>query len=128
MTDAATTNAILPGSAPDLPALKAFWLRHLRAANLSPKTIRGYSEAVDLFDGYLAAHGMPRVVANIRREHCFAPRPPDSASRGNGPVWHESSSRAPCQVFVALCGGLSPTWRRHQQARRARGVPSVPRG
>jgi hypothetical protein len=26
-----------------LPALKASWLRHLRAANLSPKTIRGYA-------------------------------------------------------------------------------------
>ena len=54
MTRTATTADILPETAIDLLDLKASWLRHLRARNRSPKTIRGYAEAVDLFDALLA--------------------------------------------------------------------------
>ena len=72
MTPTTTTADILTDSGSDLPALRVSWLRHLRAANLSPKTIRGYDEAVSLFDAFLAQNVMPRTVANIRREHCEA--------------------------------------------------------
>jgi site-specific recombinase XerD len=51
--------------------LQAF-VPHLRAANRSPNTIRSYVEAVEKFDAFLAAQGMPRTVANIRREHVEA--------------------------------------------------------
>jgi site-specific recombinase XerC len=72
MTEPVTTPDIVPETATDLPLLTVSWVRHLRAANLSPKTIRGYGEAVRLFDGFLADMGMPRLAANIRREHCEA--------------------------------------------------------
>ena len=45
---------------------------HLAAGNKSPNTIKAYREAVDRFDRFLAAKGMPRAVANIRREHVEA--------------------------------------------------------
>src|SRR5574337_1290682 len=35
----------------------------------SPRTVRSYLEAVDGLDRYLAAQGMPRVLAAISREH-----------------------------------------------------------
>jgi len=40
--------------------------------NRSTNTIRGYVEAVEKLDAFLAANGMPRAVANIRREHIEA--------------------------------------------------------
>jgi site-specific recombinase XerD len=72
MTEPVTSAAIVPETPPDLPDLEASWLRNLRARNLSPKTIRAYGEAVGLFDAFLVERGMPRVVANIAREHCEA--------------------------------------------------------
>jgi site-specific recombinase XerD len=51
--------------------LSAF-VPHLRAANRSPNTIRSYVEAVEKLDAFLESHGMPRLVANIRREHVEA--------------------------------------------------------
>jgi hypothetical protein len=41
----------------------------LPAANKRPNTIKSYLEAVEQLDAFLAARGMPRDVANIRREH-----------------------------------------------------------
>lgn len=72
MTELVTPSDIVPETATDLLDLKASWLRHLRAANLRPKTIRGYGEAVGLFDAFLVEKGMPRVVADITSEHCEA--------------------------------------------------------
>jgi site-specific recombinase XerD len=43
--------------------------RHLRAENLSARTIQTYMESAGQFARYLAAQGMPTDVANIRREH-----------------------------------------------------------
>ena len=40
--------------------------------NRSTNTIRGYVEAVEKLDAFLAANGMSRAVANIRREHIEA--------------------------------------------------------
>jgi site-specific recombinase XerD len=51
-----------------LPNLASFG-RHLRAANKSPMTIKSYTEAIRQLDAFLEARGMPRAVANIRREH-----------------------------------------------------------
>lgn len=43
--------------------------RHLRAANLSPKTHKVYLESVNLLAGFLNESGMPTEVAAVRREH-----------------------------------------------------------
>ena len=43
--------------------------RYLRAKNRAPKTVTTYVEAVERFDAFLAAQGMPRNVEAIRREH-----------------------------------------------------------
>jgi site-specific recombinase XerD len=43
--------------------------RHLRAENLSAKTIDTYTESTRQLAAFLADHGMPTVIANIKREH-----------------------------------------------------------
>jgi site-specific recombinase XerD len=59
-------------ASPGLAADAASFGRHLRASNLSPRTIQSYLEAVDLFGRYIAAQGMPTALASIRREHVEA--------------------------------------------------------
>jgi hypothetical protein len=56
----------------DLPVNLASFARHLRAENASPKTVRGYSDAVVQFERFLTSQGMPTSVAAIRREHVEA--------------------------------------------------------
>lgn len=56
----------------DITELSRSWLRDLSAANLSPRTIQSYGEAVRLFHEYLAAQGMPTDVVSITREHVGA--------------------------------------------------------
>jgi site-specific recombinase XerD len=48
------------------------WVRHLRAANKSPQTIRAYQSAADGLARFLAEAGMPQTAADIRREHVEA--------------------------------------------------------
>jgi len=48
------------------------YVRHLRAANVSPRTIQTYREAVDQLSAFLSAKGMPTDVAKIKREHVEA--------------------------------------------------------
>jgi site-specific recombinase XerD len=55
-----------------LAVLTESWLRHLRAANLSPKTIRNYEGAARQLIAYLSAQGMPTKAPSIRREHVEA--------------------------------------------------------
>ena len=55
-----------------ITTLSTSWRRHLRAANLSEKTVRTYMESVDLFGRFLSEAGMPTDVASIRREHVEA--------------------------------------------------------
>jgi len=43
--------------------------RAMKAANLSPRTVHTYAEAVDLLGRFLAAKGMPQNVASVTREH-----------------------------------------------------------
>ena len=45
------------------------FIRHLRAENLSPKTIETYSESTRQLASFLASAGMPQDVAHISREH-----------------------------------------------------------
>jgi site-specific recombinase XerC len=52
--------------------LLASWRLHLEAANLSPRTIRAYTDDGALFSAFLAGKGMPTTVASIRREHVEA--------------------------------------------------------
>jgi site-specific recombinase XerD len=56
----------------DLEDLIPSFLRSLRAANKSPKTIKAYREAAVQLLAFLTEHGMPTAVASIRREHVEA--------------------------------------------------------
>jgi len=59
-------------TAPTLLDLVPSFERHLRAENKSRKTVTSYTEAVRRLHDYLAAQGMPVVVASISKEHCDA--------------------------------------------------------
>lgn len=60
------------GDVTDLEALSASFRRHLRAANLAPKTIKTYMEAADGLRRFLVERGMPIQVTALRREHVEA--------------------------------------------------------
>lgn len=64
-----TSVIVTPG---DLAANVASFQRHLRAANLSPRTIELYGDVATRFAAFLADAGMPTDVAHIRREHVEA--------------------------------------------------------
>lgn len=55
-----------------LPTLLPSWQRHLRAANLSPRTIQSYLEAARQFSAFLVLAGLPTEPAEIAREHVEA--------------------------------------------------------
>jgi site-specific recombinase XerD len=57
---------------PDIEANAQSFGRHLRASNKAPATIHSYLDAIARLDAFLAARGMPRVVASLRREHVEA--------------------------------------------------------
>ena len=56
----------------ELSGLLGSWRLSLEAANLSPRTIRAYTDDCALLARFLAAMGMPTAVSNIRREHVEA--------------------------------------------------------
>jgi site-specific recombinase XerC len=56
----------------ELSGLLASWRLHLEAANLSPRTIRAYTDDGALFAAFLADKGMPTGAASIHREHVEA--------------------------------------------------------
>lgn len=56
----------------DLSGLLTSWRLHLEAANLSPRTIRAYTDDGALFAAFLAERGMPTTAASVRREHVEA--------------------------------------------------------
>jgi len=53
----------------DLKTLLPSWQRHLRAANLSPRTITAYLSTGETLVRFLRAAGMPTAASGIRREH-----------------------------------------------------------
>jgi len=61
-----------PANVGQLTVLLASWRLHLEAANLSPRTVRGYTDDAALFAAFLADKGMPTAVAAIKREHVEA--------------------------------------------------------
>src|ERR1039457_3646846 len=65
-TDAHTT------SLGEITVLLPSWRLHLEASNLSPRTIRAYTDDGPLFAAFLASKGMPKAVRSIRREHVEA--------------------------------------------------------
>jgi len=69
VNQAIATSSLAAG---DIVVNNQSFARHLRAGNLSEKTIYAYCGAVDQFAGYLAATGMPQDVATITREHIEA--------------------------------------------------------
>jgi site-specific recombinase XerD len=56
----------------EITVLLPSWRLHLEAANLSPRTIRAYTDDGALFAKFLVGKGMPTTVASIRREHVEA--------------------------------------------------------
>ncbi len=50
----------------------AAFRRHLRAANLSPRTQGSYTEGIARLEAFLVARGMPQEIASVRREHVEA--------------------------------------------------------
>jgi site-specific recombinase XerD len=56
----------------DVALNATLWIRHLRAANLSPATVTSYGQSVSRLTAFLEEHGMPTAVAGIRREHVEA--------------------------------------------------------
>lgn len=69
MRQAITTTSIAAG---DVLANNESFARHLRAENLSQKTIYAYTGAVEQLARYLAGQGMPQNVADLTREHVEA--------------------------------------------------------
>jgi site-specific recombinase XerD len=64
--------AATPTMIGDLRPLVASWVRHLRAANKSPRTIQSYEESAHQLAAFLAERGMPTQATSIRREHVEA--------------------------------------------------------
>lgn len=56
----------------DLSASLASYGRYLRAANLSPATLKTYREAVGIFERFLRDHELPLEVGLIERDHIEA--------------------------------------------------------
>lgn len=56
-------------AAGDYVDLVGSYLRHCRARNLSPRSVRTYQAALERFGSYLIETGMPTVAASISREH-----------------------------------------------------------
>jgi site-specific recombinase XerD len=56
----------------DVRPLVSSWVRHLRAANKSLRTIQSYQESAEQLAAFLAERGMPTQAASIRREHVEA--------------------------------------------------------
>lgn len=56
----------------DIAANRDSFARHLRAENLSPKTVYAYCGAVEQFEAFLESKGMPVEVAALTREHVEA--------------------------------------------------------
>jgi hypothetical protein len=56
-------------TSPTIDVLRPSFQRSLLAQNKSPKTVKTYLEALDLFQRFLVVHGMPLAVSSIRREH-----------------------------------------------------------
>lgn len=56
----------------DIAANRESFARHLRAENLSPKTVYAYTGAVEQFESFLGEMGMPLAVSQLTREHVEA--------------------------------------------------------
>jgi site-specific recombinase XerD len=61
-----------PSSVGELTSLLTSWRLHLEAVNLSPRTIRAYTDDGAMFGRFLADRGMPTAVADICHEHIEA--------------------------------------------------------
>jgi len=68
----AVTTGKSGGFTTDIDSFAQSYRRTLLAENKTAKTIKTYGEALNLFNRFLRAKGMPMDVANIRREHVEA--------------------------------------------------------
>ena len=69
MARAASTSV---GEVGDLATLIPSFERSLRAANKSPKTVKGYADAARQLAKFLRDQGMPTAAPKVRREHIEA--------------------------------------------------------
>jgi len=67
-----TRSNVLAVESPAIGKLQPSFLLAMDAQNKSPRTRETYVEALKQFERFLADRGMPREVANIRREHVEA--------------------------------------------------------
>jgi site-specific recombinase XerD len=67
MTESRTSTSV-----GELSVLLPSWRLHLEARNLSPRTIRAYTDDGALLAAFLAGKGMPTATASIKREHVEA--------------------------------------------------------
>lgn len=68
MTNRGRTNGHFTAAA-DLSTLGESFARHLRAANVSPLTVKTYLDAVTQFARYLASEGHTSIVDQLERRH-----------------------------------------------------------
>jgi site-specific recombinase XerD len=55
--------------APTVASLLPSWVRSLRAAGKSPKTVSGYLDGLRCFTDFLRDRGLPQFVMLVKREH-----------------------------------------------------------
>ncbi|HEX9312146.1 MAG TPA: tyrosine-type recombinase/integrase [Actinomycetota bacterium] len=71
----ADTTEIVPEAGiagPSVGSLLPSFRLHLQAENKAPRTIKSYTEAVRLLEGFLRSRGMPAAAANVTRDHVEA--------------------------------------------------------
>jgi hypothetical protein len=101
-------STLAPVNVGELTVLLASWRLHLEAANLSPRTVRGYTDDCALFAAFLARNGMPTAVAAIKREHIEAfiaaelGRPPPRRPRRATARYSSSSAGSTRRARLAL--------------------------
>src|SRR5262249_6095184 len=96
-----TDTAISATSVGDLVGLAGSFLRSLRAANRSVRTLDHYLEAVDQVIAFHSQRGMPTDAASVRREHVESFLV-DLADQGRKPATLSNRFRALQQFFKYL--------------------------
>lgn len=103
----------------DIETLARSFVRALRAANRSPRTIDTYLEAVEQFAAFLASERLPLYVASVGRDHVRAfieallgrHKPATASARFPG-------APAVLQVLRGQGGDRGQSHGRHASARR----------
>jgi site-specific recombinase XerD len=101
MTEASISSTTARVTQEDVSVNIKSFERHLKPKNLSPRTIKTYMEACNLFARFLEDRAMPRLVANVKREHVEAWLA-DMLDRGQTPATAANRYRSISQFFKFL--------------------------